>query len=106
LTARAPIKARFPDFADLLASAAQAEAFARLHAAESIGRPLGDARFRARVERLAARRLRPGPRGPETKRGGKLKALSPKMPPELRVTVIAKSRRWGAAASISSASSI
>jgi putative transposase len=64
VTARAPIKERFPDFAELLAGAAEADAFARLRAAESIGRPLGDDRFLARIERLTARRLRPGKRGP------------------------------------------
>jgi putative transposase len=67
LTARAPIKERFPDFADLLAGAAAADAFARLRAAESIGRPLGDARFLAGVERLTARLLRPRKRGPKPK---------------------------------------
>ena len=50
-----------------LAGAAEAEAFARLRAAESIGRPLGDDRFLARVERLTARQLRPGKRGPKPK---------------------------------------
>ena len=64
VTARAPIKERFPDFAELLAGAAEADAFARLRAAESIGRPLGDDRYLARIERLTARRLRPGKRGP------------------------------------------
>ena len=65
LTARAPIKERFPDFAGLLAGAVEADAFARLRAAESIGRPLGDDRFLARIERLTARPLRPGKRGPK-----------------------------------------
>jgi len=65
ITARAPIKERFPDFAELLASAPAAAAFARLRAAESIGRPLGDDRFLARIERLTARRLRSGKRGPK-----------------------------------------
>jgi putative transposase len=65
LTARAPIRERFPDFADLLASAGDADMFDRLRAAESIGRPLGDDRFLARVERLTKRRLRPGKRGPK-----------------------------------------
>jgi putative transposase len=65
LTARAPIKARFPHFADLLAGAAEADMFDRLRAAESIGRPLGDDRFLARIERLTQRRLRPGKRGPK-----------------------------------------
>ena len=47
LTALAPIKARFPRFADLLASEPEADLFDRLRAAESIGRPLGDDRFLA-----------------------------------------------------------
>ena len=79
ITARAPIKERFPDFADLLAGAADADAFARLRAAESIGRPLGDGRFLARVERLTARQLRPRQRGPKPKQLGLgvISALSP-----------------------------
>jgi putative transposase len=65
VTARAPVKERFPDFAGLLADASDADAFARLRAAESIGRPLGDDRFISRIERLTARRLRPAKRGPK-----------------------------------------
>ena len=65
VTTRAPVKERFPDFADLLAGAPEADAFAGLRAAESIGRPLGDDRFLARIEHLTARRLRPGKRGPK-----------------------------------------
>src|SRR5277367_2596106 len=65
VTARAPVKEQFPNFADLLVGAADADAFARLRAAESIGRPLGDNRFLARIERLTVRRLRPGKRGPK-----------------------------------------
>jgi putative transposase len=64
ITARAPIRERFPDFADLIA-AADAEAFARLRAAESIGRPLGDDRFLAKIERATKRRLKPRKRGPK-----------------------------------------
>src|SRR6266478_1600843 len=67
LTALAPIKERFPCFADWLASDPEADLFARLRAAESIGRPLGDGRFLARIERLAARSVRPGRRGPKPK---------------------------------------
>src|SRR5450631_4723459 len=51
VTALAPIKARFPRFADLLASEADPEQLQRLRAAESIGRPIGDDRFLARLER-------------------------------------------------------
>jgi putative transposase len=65
LTARTPIRDRFPRFADILEPPADPDAFARLRAAESIGRPLGDDRFLARIERLTARSLRPGKRGPK-----------------------------------------
>jgi putative transposase len=68
VTVRAPIRERFPRFADLLATEADgedSEAFARLRAAESIGRPLGDDRFLARVERMTKRSLKPHKRGPK-----------------------------------------
>jgi putative transposase len=65
LTALAPIKERFPGFADLLASEPEVELFDRLRAAESIGRPLGDDRFLSRIERLTGRALKPGKRGPK-----------------------------------------
>ena len=68
VTALAPIRSRIPDFAAFLAGAEDAEAFARLRAAESIGRPLGDDGFLAAVERLTARFLRPGKRGPKPKK--------------------------------------
>jgi putative transposase len=42
VSAPAPIKDRFPHFADLLASEPEADLFDRLRAAESIGLPLGD----------------------------------------------------------------
>ncbi|WP_210419022.1 hypothetical protein [Bradyrhizobium sp. NAS80.1] len=45
VTALVPIRERFPRFADPLDSSPQAELFARLRAAESIDRPLGDDRF-------------------------------------------------------------
>jgi len=60
-----PIRDRFPRFADLLASEPEADLFARLRAAECIGRPLGDDRFLARLERLTRRTLKPGKRGPK-----------------------------------------
>jgi putative transposase len=62
LTALAPVRDRFPDFADLLASEPEADLFASLRAAESIGRPLGDDRFLAR---RTGRLLKPGKRGPK-----------------------------------------
>src|SRR5450631_3461108 len=57
VTALAPVRDRFPGFADLIASEPEADLFARLRAAESIGRPLGDDRFLARIERLTGRPL-------------------------------------------------
>lgn len=64
LTALAPIRDRFPRFADLLDLAALNTAvFDRLRAAESIGRPLGDSGFFSLVERMTRRRLRPQKRG-------------------------------------------
>jgi putative transposase len=68
ITKRAPIRSRFPRFADLIVPGQDAEdleRFARLRAAESIGRPLGDERFLARIERTTKRDLRPGKRGPK-----------------------------------------
>jgi putative transposase len=65
LTARTPVKDRFPHFADLLAGEPEADLFAQLRAAESIGRPLGNDRFLARIERLTGRDVRPGKRGPK-----------------------------------------
>jgi putative transposase len=63
LTARKPIRDRFPHFADLLASEPENDLFEPLRAAESIGRPLGGDRFMAAVERKTGRSLRPGKRG-------------------------------------------
>jgi len=83
ITALTPIRARFPRFADLLDDEPEPDLFDRLRAAESIGRPLGDERFLARIERLTARALRPRKRGPkpkaasEEKQGDLLNALSP-----------------------------
>jgi REP-associated tyrosine transposase len=65
LTARAAIEDRFPHFSDLLADEPEADSFDRLRAAESIGRPLGNDKFLARIERLTGRRLKPGKRGPK-----------------------------------------
>src|SRR4051812_27357245 len=67
LTALAPIGDRIPQFADLLDDEPEADLFDRLRAAESVGRPLGNARFLARVERSTGRDLKPGKRGPKPK---------------------------------------
>jgi putative transposase len=65
LTALAPIRDRFPDFAGLIANEPEADLFDVLRAAESIGRPLGDDRFVERIERRTGRVLKPGKRGPK-----------------------------------------
>ena len=66
ITALAPIRNRFPHFADLLASEPEADLFGRLRAAESIGRPLGNDRFLAGIERRTGRALKPAKRGPKS----------------------------------------
>ena len=65
VTTLAPVRDRFSNFADLLASEPEADLFAALRAAESIGRPLGDDRSLARLERKVGRALKPGKRGPK-----------------------------------------
>src|SRR5665213_3550042 len=65
VTALAPIRERFPYSAGLLDSEPEEDMLARLRAAESIGRPLGDDRFLGRIERSTGRRLKPGKRGPK-----------------------------------------
>ena len=65
VTALKPIRDRFPQFADLLGRELEADLFERLRAAESIGRPLGDDRFLARLQRLTGRVLKPSKRGPK-----------------------------------------
>jgi putative transposase len=65
VTVLAPVRDRFPDFADLLACEPEADLFESLRAAESIGRPLGDERFLARLERKTGRILKPAKRGPK-----------------------------------------
>ncbi|QPF89635.1 transposase [Bradyrhizobium commune] len=65
VTALAPIRDRFPRFADLLGEVPDDDLFDRLRAAESIGRPLGGDRFMARLEKLTGRALKPEKRGPK-----------------------------------------
>jgi putative transposase len=65
LTDVAPILARFPDFAGLLASAEDEERVQRLRKAGSIGRPAGSAGFLRKLEDESGRDLqarKPGPR--------------------------------------------
>lgn len=68
VTARAPVLDRFPDFAGLLAAGEDEAMSQRLRRAESIGRPVGDDRFLARIERRTGRTLKPGKRGPKPKK--------------------------------------
>jgi hypothetical protein len=49
----------------LLATEPEADLFDALRSAESIGRPLGDNRFLARIERQTGRVLKPAKRGPK-----------------------------------------
>lgn len=65
LTALPPIRDRFPDFGGLLATEPETDLFDALRSAESIGRPLGDNRFLARIERQTGRVLKPAKRGPK-----------------------------------------
>jgi putative transposase len=57
---------RVGDFSDLVDTATgeiEPQAFATLRAAETIGRPLGDEGFLARIEAQLGRSIRPGKRG-------------------------------------------
>jgi putative transposase len=65
LTTSGPVLERFPDFAALLASGEDENLSTRLRKAESIGRPLGDARFLTELEARTGRALRPARRGPK-----------------------------------------
>jgi putative transposase len=51
VTARAPVRGRYPDFAAFLSEEAEADIIERLRGAESVGRPLGDRKFLDTVER-------------------------------------------------------
>jgi putative transposase len=67
----APVLDRFPRFAELISQGPDPVMFERLRRAESIGRPLGDEAFLARLEALTRRSLKPGKRGPKpSARGG------------------------------------
>jgi putative transposase len=75
VTDTAPVRARYPDFAALIAEGEDADMSEALRQAESIGRPLGDERFLSRLSRLTGRSLKPGKRGPKPR--DELSALSP-----------------------------
>jgi putative transposase len=65
LTARGPVIERFSPFRAFLDEPPDHGAIERLRAAESIGRPLGNKAFLARLERLTKRTLQPGKRAPK-----------------------------------------
>jgi putative transposase len=60
-----PVRARYPDFAALIATSEDEGLSNALRRAESIGQPLGDAAFLDRLEHLTGRSLRPAKRGPK-----------------------------------------
>ena len=74
MTATAPIAARYPDFAALLAAGEDEEMSRRLRRAESTGRPIGSSAFVERLECDSGRALLPGKRG---RRPRAISALSP-----------------------------
>ncbi len=69
LTTRGPVDARFAPFKAFLEEPALAEAFDRLRAAETIGRPLGSDAFLAGLEQRFGRTLRAARRGPKPHKG-------------------------------------
>jgi putative transposase len=81
LTTPGPVLERFSPFRDFLDEPASPAAAERLRAAESIGRPVGDKAFLARLERRTKRTLQPAKRGPKPRaddeRQGRFSALSP-----------------------------
>jgi putative transposase len=65
VTAVAPVRERYPDFAHFLSEEDDAEIIVRLRAAGSIGRPLGNPKFLDAIERKTRRVLKPAKRGPK-----------------------------------------
>ena len=63
VTALAPVRERYPDFANFLSEETDAEAIARLRSAETM--PLGGRKFLDTLERKTRRVLRPAKRGPK-----------------------------------------
>jgi putative transposase len=68
VTAIAPVRERYPDFADFLSEQADADMIERLRRAETIGRPLGSRTFLDAIERKMRRVLKPAKRGPKPRR--------------------------------------
>lgn len=69
LTASGPVRDRVPDIAAMVAAGEDEEKSRRLRQAETIGRPLGDARFIAGLERASGRTLQSARRGRPPKIG-------------------------------------
>lgn len=67
VTDTAPVRERYPDFAEILRSGEDEAMSHRLRRAETIGRPLGDAEFLTSLERRTGRMLAPAKRGPKPK---------------------------------------
>ncbi len=65
LTAIAPVRERYPDFSQFLSEETDEDMLRRLRGAETIGRPLGNAKFLDALERKTRRVLKPGKRGPK-----------------------------------------
>jgi putative transposase len=59
VTTLAPVRERYPDFANFLSEETDAETLARLRGAETIGRPLGTRKFLDMLERKTKRVLKP-----------------------------------------------
>jgi len=70
VTTLAPVRARYPDFANFLSEQADDAMIERLRRAESIGRPIGNRKFLDTVERKTRRVLRPAKPGPKPRDDG------------------------------------
>jgi len=68
-TTLAPVRERYPDFANFLSEEADEDAIARLRRAETIGRPIGGRKFLDALERKTRRVLKPAKRGPKPRAG-------------------------------------
>ena len=65
VTEPGPVLERFPDIAARLKQRGGDEVWARIRMAETIGRPLGDAKFIKKIERRTGRQLQAKKRGPK-----------------------------------------
>jgi len=65
VTTLAPVRERYPDFANFLSEESDAEMIEQLRSAETVGRPLGNRKFLDMLERKTRRILRPAKPGPK-----------------------------------------